>query len=130
MNYLLVKAVHQIAVAFSLGIFSSRACGALMGASWPRYRIVRLAQHSNDTLLLGSALVLAVSAGFSPLNSPWLLVKIAGLLVYIGLGTLVMREQASSAIRWCAYLLAMLVFGFIVSVALNKSPAGIFSDWP
>ena len=129
MNYLLVKTIHQVAVASSLGVFSIRACGSLLGACWPKQKPARLLQHANDTILLGSALALAIIAGFSPLNAPWLLVKILGLLVYVGLGTLVMREQAMKGVRLGAFLLAVLLFGFIVSVALTKSPAGIMDHW-
>ncbi len=129
MNYLLVKTIHQIAVVSTLGIFSVRACGSLLGAFWPKQRKARLLQHANDTVLLGSALTLAAIAGYNPLNSPWLLVKIVGLVVYIGLGTLVMREQALKGVRMGAFLLALMLFGFIVSVALSKSPAGIMGDW-
>ncbi len=125
MNYLLVKAIHQVAVASSLGVFSIRACGSLLGAYWPKQKPARLLQHANDSILLSSALALAVIAGFSPLNAPWLLVKVLGLVVYIGLGTLVMREQALKGVRLGAFLLAVMLFGFIVSVALTKSPAGI-----
>lgn len=129
MNYLLVKTVHQVAVASSLGLFSFRACGSLMGAYWPKQMPARALQHANDSILLGSAVVLAVIAGFSPFNSSWLLVKILGLVVYIGLGTLVMREQTLKGIRVAAFLLAVMLFGFIVSVALTKSPAGIMGYW-
>ncbi len=96
-------------------------CWEHSGRSRGRHDLV---QHANDTVLLGSALALAVAAGFSPFNSPWLLVKILGLLVYIGLGTLVLREQAMKGVRMGAFLLALMVFGFIVSVALSKSPSG------
>ncbi len=129
MNYLLVKAVHQVAVASSLGIFSIRACGSLLGAYWPKQKPARVLQHANDSILLGSALALAVIAGFSPFNSPWLLVKILGLLVYIGLGTLVMREQAMKGVRMGAFLLALMIFGLIISVAVTKSPVGIMGYW-
>ena len=129
MNYLLVKAIHQVAVASSLGIFSIRACGSLLGAYWPKQKPARVLQHANDSILLGSALALAVIAGFSPFNSPWLLVKILGLVVYIGLGTLVMRERTMKGVRMGAFLLAVMLFGFIVSVALSKSPAGIMGYW-
>ena len=129
MNYLLVKAIHQVAVASSLGLFSIRACGSCLGAYWPKHKPARILQHANDTILLGSALILAVTAGFSPFDSPWLLVKILGLVVYIGLGTLVMREQALKGVRVGALLLAVVLFGFIVSVALTKSSAGVMSYW-
>ena len=129
MDYLLLKTLHQATVASSLSIFSIRACGSLMGALWPKQRQARLVQHVNDTVLLGSAVALAVAAGFSPFNSPWLLVKILGLLVYVGLGTLVMREQAMKGVRMGAFLLALMIFGFIISVAVTKSPVGLMGYW-
>lgn len=126
MDYLAVKSVHQLAVVLSVSLFSVRAAGSLLEARWPKRALLRVSQHVNDTCLLLSALTLAVLSGFAPWNTPWLAVKIVGLLVYIFLGTLVMREQLSPATRRVSFIGALIVFGFIVSVAVNRSVLGFF----
>jgi len=127
MDYLLVKAVHQVAVGLSISLFSLRAVGSLSGAQWPRRPPLRISQHLNDTVLLSSALVLAVLSGLAPWNAPWLAVKIAGLLSYIFLGTVVMRATLPLSTRLAAFLCALLVFAFIISVAVTRSAFGFFS---
>jgi uncharacterized membrane protein SirB2 len=62
----------------------------------------------------------------SPLQAPWLATKIGALLVYIGLGTVAIRPGRPMPVRIAAWCAALLVFGFIVSVALIRSPLGLF----
>jgi uncharacterized membrane protein SirB2 len=128
MDYLSVKLIHQLAVASSVTVFSARGLGALRGASWPKQPAARMLQHGNDTVLLLTALFLAITAHINPLTVPWLMVKIIGLLVYIGLGTLVMRKQVCLSRRVTALVGALALFGFLVTVALSKSPVG-FLAW-
>jgi uncharacterized membrane protein SirB2 len=63
-------------------------------------------------------------AGQYPLVHGWLTAKVLGLVLYIGLGTVALRRGRTRGQRALAGLAAMLVFGFIVSVALSKNPAG------
>ena len=56
-----------------------------------------------------------------------LLAKIIGLLLYIGLGMLALRPGRATSLRALAWVAALLVFGWIVSVAISKSPLGVFS---
>uniref|UniRef100_UPI003D335E7B SirB2 family protein n=1 Tax=Granulosicoccus sp. 3-233 TaxID=3417969 RepID=UPI003D335E7B len=127
MDYLIVKSVHQLAVTLSVSLFTLRALGSLAGARWPKRPALRISQHVNDSCLLLSALSLAVLSGLAPWNTPWLAVKILGLLIYIVLGTQVMREQNTLFFRGLSLVSALLVFGFIVSVAVNRSVAGFFA---
>ena len=83
---------------------------------------VKIAPHIIDTLLLGSAITLAVILQFSPLEHSWLLAKIIGLLIYIVLGTVALKRGKTKPIRIAALILALLTFAYIVKVALTKSP--------
>jgi uncharacterized membrane protein SirB2 len=58
---------------------------------------------------------------------PWLAAKIAGLVVYIGLGMVALRHGRTQRVRTVAFGGALMVYGYIVSVALNKSVAGAFA---
>ena len=60
----------------------------------------------------------------TPATAPWLVAKIAGLLLYIGLGMLALRPGRPLALRIAAWVAALLCFGWIVSVAITKQPLG------
>ena len=128
MDYLLLKTIHQSAVALSIVGFTARGLGSLAGAGWVRHRTAKTLPHVVDTVLLASALTLAWTASLNPLTTPWLLAKLIALLLYIGLGTVALRATLPFAWRCVAWLMALATFGYIVSVAISKSPLG-FSSW-
>jgi uncharacterized membrane protein SirB2 len=124
MDYAAWKLLHQGTVAVSLAGFVARGLGALTDAAWMRRRIHRVWPHTVDTLLLLSALVMAWLLRLNPLTTPWLAAKIAGLLLYIALGMLALRPGRPQPLRVAAWAAALLVFGWIVSVAMTKNPLG------
>lgn len=124
MDYASLKLVHQGAVALSFAGFFVRGLGGLQGARWVRGRAARSLPHVVDSVLLLSALALAWQLRLDPLAAPWLLAKIVGLLAYIGLGVLALRPGRPRGQRAAAWLAALAVFGYIVSVAITKHPAG------
>ena len=126
MDYFAIKTVHQTAAALSLAGFFARGLAGLLGASWIRGRLAKILPHLVDTVLLGSALWLAWTLRLTPATAPWLLAKIIGLLVYIGLGVLALRPGQPVGVRAVAWLAALATFGWIVSVAMTKNPWGLF----
>jgi uncharacterized membrane protein SirB2 len=127
MDYALVKLVHQSAVALSISGFFVRGLGALGDAAWVKSRPAKTLPHIVDSVLLLSALTLAWMLRLHPGNAPWLLAKIIGLVVYIGLGMLALKPGRSWGVRAAAWVAALVTFGWIVSVALTKQPLGFFS---
>lgn len=127
MDYALVKLVHQSAVALSVAGFFARGAGSLAGAGWVRGALARRLPHVVDTVLLVSALLLAWMLRLTPGNAPWLVAKIVGLLLYIALGVVALRPGRPVGVRAAAWLAALLVFGWIVSVALTKNPFGFLA---
>jgi len=121
-----LKQVHVWAVALSLAGFLARSLGTFAHGAWVRSRGARRAQDAVDTVLLVSAIALAYTLGISPLAHPWLAAKIGALLAYIGLGALALRAQLPLPARLTAWIGALGVFGYIVSVALTKDPQGFF----
>ncbi|HMO45789.1 MAG TPA: SirB2 family protein [Rubrivivax sp.] len=124
MDYAGWKLLHQGAVVVSVSGFALRGLASFAGAAWTRGRLARTLPHIVDTLLLTSALVMAWMLRLTPGVAPWLTAKIAGLLLYIGLGMLALRPGRPLGVRLAAWLAALLVFGWIVSVALSKNPLG------
>ena len=85
---------------------------------------MKTAPHIIDTLLLASAIVLAVQMRISPLVHTWLMAKIIALLVYIGAGMVALRFGRSRNERLGAWVFGLLMFLYIVSVAFSKSVFG------
>ena len=127
MDYALIKTVHQGAVALSVAGFFARGAAALAGAAWVRGRLARTLPHIVDSVLLASALALAWMLRLTPGNAPWLMAKIVGLLAYIGLGVIALRPGRPMPVRAAAWVAALAVVGWIVSVALLKDPRGFFA---
>ena len=127
MDYLFVKSIHHGAVALSFAGFFARGLASLRGARWVRSRAARSVPHVVDTVLLASAIALAWMADINPVHTPWLMAKIIGLLVYIGLGLVALRPAFPTRIRAMAWLAALVTFVYIVSVAISKNVLGLLA---
>lgn len=124
MMYLAIKHLHVSCVILSGLGFALRSALMLQGSSWLQGRLLRFGPHVVDTLLLGSALTLAAMSAQYPFVQPWLTAKVCGLLAYIGLGTMALKRGRTRNIRAGFVILALLAYGYIVSVALTRQP------WP
>jgi uncharacterized membrane protein SirB2 len=126
-TYAVVKHFHMTCAGLSLAFFVVR--GAWMMRASPRLalRWVRVAPHVIDTLLLVSAIVLAMMIGNYPLTHGWLTAKVIGLFLYVALGTIALKRGRTLPIRVGAFVAAIAVFGYIVSVAVTKSPLGFLA---
>jgi uncharacterized membrane protein SirB2 len=113
----------------SLALFLFR--GALMFADskWLKYPLVRFTPHVVDTLLLTSALWLMTLVRQYPFVQAWLTVKVVLLVVYIVLGTFALKRGRTKFQRGVYFVLAVLVFLFMVSVARLHQPLGWFYAW-
>lgn len=61
-------------------------------------------------------------------EAPWVLAaKIVALFVYVGLGMVALRPRTPPRLRAAAWVGALAVYGYIVSVALTKSATGWFA---
>ena len=85
-------------------------------------RWVRILPHAVDTVLLDSAVWLAYLIGQAPLRDAWLTAKVGGLLGYIVLGSIALRHGRTPSVRRWAFAAALMVFAYIVAVALTKRP--------
>ena len=124
MDYALLKTIHQSAVVISFAGFFVRGVGMLNDATWLRHRSVKTLPHVVDTILIVSAVWLAWILRLTPANAPWIGAKIIGLLVYIAVGMVAFRFGRTKGVRASAWIGAMLVFGYVVSVAIAKDPRG------
>ncbi|MFO1323644.1 MAG: SirB2 family protein [Burkholderiales bacterium] len=126
-SYAAVKAVHVGCVALSLALFCVRGGFMLAAPERLQLRWARVAPHVVDTVLLASAIALAVMIGNAPGTHGWLTAKVIGLVAYIVLGTVALKRGRTRRIRIAAFVGALAVYGYIVSVAITKSPAGFLA---
>ncbi len=124
--YLALKHLHLTFVALSLLAFVVRGFWLFMNSNMLSKKWVKILPHVISTILLVSGIVLAVHLSMSPGSQPWLIAKIVGLVVYIGLGIAAFKVPNPSA-RKALWISALIVFGYIVSVAISKNPMGFFS---
>ncbi len=122
MTYTLLKQLHLATIAITLTLFLLR--GFWMMAASPRLqaRWVRIVPHLNDTLLLASGIGLAVLLQQYPLVHGWLTAKFFALIAYIVLGTVALKRGKTRSRRIAAWFAALLVFGYMVAVALTHDP--------
>jgi uncharacterized membrane protein SirB2 len=125
-DYGLLKGIHVGAVAISLALFALRGAWMLYSPARLLQRWVRILPHVVDTGLLGSAVLLAWQQGAGAMRG-WLAAKVVALLVYIALGTVALKRGRTRRVRIAALIAALAIFGYIVSVALTKSPLGFIA---
>ena len=116
-----LKLVHVSAVIVSGALFFLRGMWQWNNSPTGRQKWVTVAPHINDTFLLLSAIGLAWQYRLYPFVDAWLTAKVLALLLYIALGTVAMRQGKTRRQRISAWVLAMMVYGYIVIVALTKS---------
>jgi uncharacterized membrane protein SirB2 len=123
----IIKTIHVTCALISFAGFFMRGIWMLRDSTLLQQRWVKITPHIVDTLLLVSAIILAVQLRFSPLEQPWLMVKIIALLVYIGAGMVALRFGRSKTVRLYAWLFGLATILYIMSVATSKSVLGWFA---
>ena len=124
MFYLALKHLHVTCVILSGAGFFLRGLWMLSDSPRLNQRWVRIFPHIVDTILLGSAITMAVISAQYPFVQNWLTAKVIGLLVYILCGAVALKRGKSKATRAVFFGIALLVFAYIASVALTRSPLG------
>lgn len=122
MDYALLKMIHVGSVILSFSLFFFRGIWLIQDSQNLHQRWVKILPHINDTVLLISAILLAIAIQQNPQEHAWLAAKVSGLLVYIGLGMIAMRFGKTRKVRITSWIAALCVFVYIVLVALTKSP--------
>ncbi len=122
MSYLALKYLHVACVVLSGLGFTLRGWWMLNDSPRLKARLVRVAPHVIDSLLLGSALVMAWQSSQYPFAQSWLTAKFFGLLAYILCGTMALKRARTKGRRVVFLVLALLAYAYIVGVALTRNP--------
>jgi uncharacterized membrane protein SirB2 len=122
-----IKWLHIGCVLASGSLFSLRGSLMLCGSCYANHVALTRLSYVIDTMLLAAAVLLTIIIHQYPLVQAWLTVKLLLLIVYILLGILALRRGKTRWTRGGYLLAAVLVYGFIVSVAIAHNPLGLFS---
>ena len=122
--YNLLKALHVATVVLSGTLFFVRGVWVLTGSARSNQRWTRIVPHVVDSVLLLSAIALMVIIRQYPFVHAWLTIKVIAVLIYIGLGMIAIRHGKRNHTRIVAWILALLIFAYIVVAALRHNP------WP
>jgi len=125
--YVQIKWVHVAAVLTSGALFALRGAAMLAGARWYMAAPLRYLSYTIDTVLLTAALMLATILRQYPFVNGWLTTKVLLLVVYVVLGSYALKHGSTRAVKARAYVAALLVYAFIISVARAHDPRGVFA---
>jgi len=123
----MIKDVHVATVLISISFFIVRFFWMVSGSKLLTIKPVKILPHINDTVLLISAIVLAVKIEQYPFVDHWLTVKVVALLAYIVIGTVALKRGKTKNARIAAGFIAIFIFIFMMSVAGTRDPAGFLS---
>ena len=122
--YATLKTVHVACVTLSLSGFVLRGSWMLSGSALLHHWLTRVLPHAVDTVLLGSAIGMAIMLGQYPFTAGWLTAKLFALIAYILLGTVALKRGRTVGIRLGAFAGALATAAYLVAVALTRHP------WP
>ena len=126
MSFATIKIIHIISIILSYILFSLRGIWMIQGSPLLKLRWVKILPHVIDSILLISAITLvAMIQEYQGFNI-WISAKIGALLLYILLGMVAFRFGKTQKIKTISWILAQIVFFYIVLVALTKNPTLIF----
>lgn len=121
MEYTALKHTHMLLALISIVLFYTRAFARIKQLQLAKNKLLFIGSHSIDTLLLVSAVALAMTLGLSPHNQPWLLEKIILVVAYIAVGILMARQKHIKG-QLSLLLLATTVIFAIFYLARFKTP--------
>ena len=119
---MIAKDIHVSCVILTFILFSVRGLWMIVDSDLLQRKWTKRIPPVVDTILLASAIVLAVTIHQYPFVHAWLTAKVVALLFYIGLGMLALTYGKTKKIRIINWLAAQLCFIYIVAVALTKNP--------
>ncbi len=119
-----IKWVHVSCVVLSGGLFALRGLLAVTGSAHANHAVLRHLSYVIDTTLLAAALLLASIIHQWPFVQPWLTTKVLLLLAYIALGVIALRPGKAGPVRLACFVAALIVYSFIISVAITHDSRG------
>jgi len=119
-TYLILKNLHMTCAVLTLLGFSLRGYWMLTESALLQKKIVKILPHIIDTLLLLSAIMLAIVTGFYPFVFGWVTLKVFLLIAYIVLGTFALKRGKTKQSRTLFFVASLATLFAIFAVAAIK----------
>ena len=116
MDYSALKHSHVGLAYLSILFFIVRFAMFRMSPALKANKLFKILPHVIDTLLLVFAILLCIEISQYPLTDHWLTAKVAGLIAYIGFGTVAIKRGNTTG-----FILALVSFGYIFGAAKAHS---------
>lgn len=122
MSYIALKHLHTTLATLTLLVFLLRGAWAMMGSAMLEKKWAKITPHVVYTLLLVSAFAVAwVGWGYPQVLHGWITAKLIALVVFIAAAVMAFRGHGGKKLRLDMFLVALVVYAYIVVVALTKS---------
>jgi uncharacterized membrane protein SirB2 len=118
--YFPLKHLHLTCITLSIVFFVTRFYWRKQNSGMLQKKWVKILPHTIDTVLLGSAIGMAIIASINPFEQHWLAAKILALLAYILAGTFAIKRAQSAHAQNISFVLALACFAYILMVAISK----------
>jgi uncharacterized membrane protein SirB2 len=125
--YLTIKVIHLACALFSISGFLLRSYLMFIGSPWLKHKAVLVIPHLIDSIFLFSGFSMAFMVNFGLFSQSWLTMKIFMLMFYLFFVGVALNRGTTKKIRVLAFFLGISTFGFIVGVAINKTPMSWFA---
>lgn len=118
--YPIAKHIHITLAGLAILLLLVRGALLLTRPALLAAKPMRILPHIMATLLLLSAIALLGIGQINPLETPWVLAKISGFVLYIVLTMSVMKRMKTLQQKLAVWGLALLTLGYLVAVAVSK----------
>ena len=122
----MIKLIHMSTAFISISFFMVRGFWVFNNPEMMNKKWVKIVPHINDTILLVTAIMLAVGIQQYPFTHGWLSAKFIALLLYIIFGTLALKSAKEMKNKVVFFVLSLLMFGYIVGVAMSRTASWFF----
>jgi uncharacterized membrane protein SirB2 len=106
----------------TFSLFLIRGIWMIRGSSLYKGPWTRIIPPAVDTTLLLTGIIMMFQIQQYPIQDAWLTAKISAVILYIVVGTIGLNRGKTRPIRIAAWSSSLIVFAYIVSVALTKNP--------
>lgn len=116
----MIKLIHLTFILTSIVSFSGRFALSFFKPEMLQNKIIKIAPHVIDTVLLISGVALVLQGGWLEGEFGWIVSKLTLLAGYIIFGVVAMRAEVKGK-RWLAFIAALLCYVGIFIIAITKN---------
>ena len=121
----MIKLIHISTAFISISLFLIRGIWVFKNSPMMSKKWVKILPHINDTILLITAIILAVGLQQYPFTHDWMTAKFIALLLYIVFGMFALKRAKEMKNKMIFFVLSLLIFGYIVGVAITRTAGWI-----